>query len=68
MSLIKLNVKGMTCEHCERAVTEALQGVSGVDRVVEVSREKEAAVVEGEPQAADLVKAIEEEGYEAEVA
>ncbi len=68
MSIIKLSVKGMTCEHCERAVTQALQGVKGVERVVEVSRDKEAAVVEGQPQAEALVRAVEEEGYEAEVA
>lgn len=68
MSTIKLNVTGMTCGHCEQAVRKALEGVAGVERVVEVDRERNLAVVEGRSEPADLVAAIEEEGYEAEVA
>lgn len=68
MSTITLNVTGMTCGHCEQAVRKALEGVAGVERVVEVDRERNLAVVEGRPEQADLVAAIEEEGYEAEVA
>lgn len=68
MSTINLRVTGMTCGHCEQAVRKALEGVAGVERVVTVDRERELAVVEGQPQADALVKVVEEEGYGAEVA
>ncbi len=66
--MIKLKVTGMTCQHCERAVTEALAGVSGVENVVAVSRELDEAVVEGSPDVTALISAVKEEGYEAEAA
>jgi len=66
--MINLKVTGMTCGHCEMAVRKALEGVAGVERVVEVSHQKGAASVEGSPQSGDLIAAIKEEGYEAEVA
>ena len=66
--MIKLKVTGMTCQHCENAVTEALSGVAGVEKVVVVSHERDEAVVEGSPEIASLVAAVKEEGYEAEVA
>ena len=61
--MIKLKVTGMTCQHCENAVSEAL---SGVDKVVSVSHERDEAVVEGSPDVASLVAAVKDEGYEAE--
>ena len=64
--MIKLKVTGMTCQHCENAVSEALSGVSGVDKVVSVSHERDEAVVEGSPDVASLVAAVKDEGYEAE--
>ena len=66
--MIKLKVTGMTCEHCENAVSEALSGVSGVEAVVTVSRERAEAVVEGSPDMGSLIAAVQEEGYEAEAA
>ena len=66
--MIKLKVSGMTCEHCERAVEKALSGVAGVDKVVVVNREHNEAVVEGQAEAAALLAAVREEGYEAELA
>jgi len=62
-----LKVKGMTCGHCEASVREALGEVSGVEKVVEVDRETERAVIEGNPSDAALILAITELGYEAEV-
>jgi copper chaperone len=64
--MIRLNVTGMTCGHCESAVQKALASVSGVTRVVEVDREKSLAVVEGQPDVSALIEAIREEGYEDE--
>lgn len=66
--MISLKVKGMTCGHCEAAVRKALAGVPGVTRVVEVSSERNEAKVEGQPDAGALVKAVRDQGYEAEVA
>ena len=64
--MITLKVTGMTCQHCERAVSEALAGVSGVDEVVSVSHERDQATVEGSPDLGELIAAVKEEGYEAE--
>ena len=66
--MIKLKVKGMTCQHCERAVSEALSGVAGIEKVVSVSHVRNEASVEGAPNLSALITAIKEEGYEAEVA
>jgi copper chaperone len=63
--MIKLKVTGMTCGHCEMAVKKALSAVPGVERVVSVDRNREEVVVEGEPDVAALVSAIEQEGYAA---
>lgn len=65
--MTKLKVTGMTCGHCEKGVSQALSQVPGVTRVVEVSREREQAVVEGSADPRDLIAAVQEEGYAAEV-
>ena len=66
--MIRLKVTGMTCEHCEKAVEQALSRVAGVDQVVEVDRERNLAVVDGRAEEDALLAAVREEGYEAEVA
>lgn len=60
--MTKLIVEGMNCGHCVKSVTEALQGVSGVDSV-DVSLEKGEALVEGSADVATLVAAVEEIGF-----
>lgn len=65
--MIRMKVTGMTCGHCEKAVADALGAVPGVIEVLKVSRESEEALIEGEAPATALIKAIEEEGYAAEV-
>ena len=65
--MIRIKVSGMTCGHCEGAVRKALEEVEGVTAVIEVDRGKSLAVVEGTPDAATLIEAIREEGFEAEV-
>ena len=64
--MIKLNVTGMSCEHCVGAVRNALAGVAGVETVVDVSLDRGEAILEGSPEIAVLLAAIEEEGYSAE--
>jgi copper chaperone len=66
--MIRLKVEGMTCQHCVKAVREALSSVPGVDRVIEVDQDSGEALVDGAPQADALVAALRKEGYEARVA
>jgi len=61
-----LQIKGMTCDHCVRAVTRALQGVAGVDNVA-VDLGAGRARVDGPADPASLVQAVEKQGYEAKV-
>lgn len=63
--MIRLKVDGMSCEHCVRAVSQALEQVPGVEQVVEVNLERGEAVVDGEPQVSALIAAVAEEGYHA---
>ena len=60
-----IKVAGMSCNHCKMAVEKALKGVPGV-KAAQVDLEKKQAVVEGSPQREELIKAIEEAGYEVE--
>ena len=60
-----LEVRGMTCGHCESAVKKALSRVPGVVSVGRVDRAANLAEVEGEPSVdpSALVRAVEAEGY-----
>lgn len=66
MSDINLKITGMTCGHCVKAATKALETVPGVESA-EVTLEPGAAVVKGAADPAALIAAVKEEGYEAEV-
>ncbi len=62
-----LQVDGMTCAMCVGHVTRALQGLDGVQSA-QVSLEGRQAIVTYDPakvQAAQMVEAVIEEGYEA---
>ena len=65
--MIRLRIRGMTCDHCVRAVAKALEGVEGVEKVVEVHLGRGEARVEGRADPSSLVSAVRDEGYEAEV-
>lgn len=65
--MITIEIKGMTCGHCVGAVKEALQGVPGVEKVLDVNLKSGEATVQGTADPAALVKAVEEEGYKAMV-
>lgn len=62
--MITLELSGLTCDHCVRAVTQALLDVPGVESA-EVTLER--AVVHGTASPHQLMDAIHEEGYEARV-
>jgi len=59
-----ITVEGMSCDHCERTVEEALRDVGGVTDVA-VDREAERATVEGDADPAALSEAVEDAGYTA---
>ncbi|WLV24080.1 copper ion binding protein [Aciduricibacillus chroicocephali] len=60
-----ISVEGMTCDHCEKSVKDALQELPGVNNV-EVTSNPGKAVVDfdnAKVTLADLEKAIAEAGY-----
>jgi len=67
MNTTELNVSGMTCGHCQTAVTKALKSVEGVTGA-QVDLASGKATVTGTPDPQALVAAIVDEGYGAQVA
>jgi len=60
---VAYRVEGMTCEHCVRAVTEALAAMPGVEDVA-VDLDRGTAAVGGTDVAESAVgAALEEAGY-----
>jgi copper chaperone len=66
MSEISYSVPGMHCGHCERAVSEELRQVEGVDSVYVDLATKLVTVRGPRLDDASLQAAIEEAGYNAE--
>ena len=64
---MKLNVEGMTCGHCQKAVKEALESVPGVEGA-DVNLEAGSAQIHGSADAQVLISAVEDEGYTATLA
>ncbi|UCD25582.1 MAG: heavy-metal-associated domain-containing protein [Gemmatimonadota bacterium] len=70
MASVRLNVSGMTCNHCKGKVEQALNGISGVygvfvelsDGTAEVDYDDSKVTTES------LAMAVTEAGYEARVA
>ncbi|WEL17328.1 Copper chaperone [Halorhabdus sp. SVX81] len=59
-----LTVTGMSCEHCEQTVQEALEAVDGVASAT-ADHESEQATVDGDAEPDTLIEAVEDAGYEA---
>jgi copper chaperone len=57
-----LNVQGMTCGHCEKAVTEAITTVDPA-AVVSIDRSSGKVEINSDQPKDTLARAIEEEGY-----
>ncbi len=68
MPQIQLTVRGMSCASCVRHVEKALQGVSGVQEArVNLATSKASVECEaGKVQRADLVRAVQNAGYDVE--
>jgi len=65
MSQTILKIEGMTCNHCKMRAEKALQGISGVESV-KVDLASKEAVVTGNAERANLVKAVVDAGYSVE--
>ncbi len=63
--MTRLQVSGMTCGHCARAVTQALEALPQVERAL-VDLSTGEVSVEGTADEAAIRHAIEEEGYKVE--
>ncbi len=65
--MASIKVKGMSCQHCKNAVTEALNGVKGLSNV-QVNLEKgEASFDMARPENLEQAKqAVREAGYQTE--
>ena len=63
MEQILLKVKNMSCNHCKNTVEKAVKSVGGVESV-EVKLEQGQVVVTGSAHRDQLIKAIEEAGYD----
>ena len=61
-----LIVSGMTCGHCQTAVTQALKAVPGVENV-NVDLQSGMAQVQGQADQQALIAAVKEEGYGAQL-
>jgi len=66
---VTLNVQGMTCGHCEKAVKNAVNSVNGVSEVVVHLNDKKVDVVFNDAETnVDAIKsAIEDQGYDVQV-
>jgi mercuric reductase len=66
---LTIEVRGMTCDHCERTVAKALQSVPGVEEVLEVSHAGALARVTASREAtpARIESAVAKAGYRARV-
>jgi copper ion binding protein len=68
MATTKLKISGMTCDHCVRTVSQALQQVDGVeDARVDLQRgSAEVDYDERRTSPRQLASAVMDEGYAAE--
>eukprot|EP00850_Spirogloea_muscicola_P003799 SM000015S01299 [mRNA] locus=s15:1234257:1239742:+ [translate_table: standard] len=69
LSVCKLRIAGMTCTTCSGAVEEAVQRVRGVSKATVALATNEAAVEYNSKlvSPADIVKVVEDSGFEAEL-
>ena len=65
--MLRLKVSGMTCEHCVRAITQAVRALPGVEDV-SVDLAQGDVTVAGTPNERAVREAIAEEGYEVQAA
>lgn len=67
MDTMRLQISGMTCDHCVQHVTEAIRGVHGVESAVVSLKRGSALVRHDHADATKLMKAVESAGYSARI-
>jgi copper ion binding protein len=61
-----LKIEGMSCDHCVKHVTEALENIAGVTSAKVSLKDKSAQVEHGDQVTVESLKAaVTEAGYEA---
>ena len=64
MSTLTYSVPGVSCAHCQTAITDEVSALPGVE-AVEVDLETKIVAVTGDPlDAQAIIAAIDEAGYE----
>ena len=64
MTTLSYSVPGVSCAHCQRAIADEVSQLHGVESV-DVDLDRKTVTVTGEPlDAAAIVAAIDEAGYE----
>lgn len=66
MTKIVLKIDGMSCNHCKMSVEKALAQVKGI-KTYQVSLEKGEAEITGDPDLAQVIAAIDDLGYQAQL-
>ncbi len=66
MITIDINVHGMTCDHCRKAVEKAVSSLDGVENTQVNLESGKVHITFNETQSTlnDIKRAIEEEGYQ----
>lgn len=59
----KINIEGMSCNHCVGHVREALEALANI-KSVDVQLDNKCAIIEGEVADEVLKEVVEEEGYD----
>ena len=64
MSTLTYSVPGVSCAHCQSAITNEVEALAGVE-AVDVDLQTKVVTVTGDPLDADaIIAAIDEAGYE----
>lgn len=65
---INLQVSGMSCQHCVKAVTDSVMDLEGVEKVDVALESGSVDVAYNNPslEASQIAEAIEEQGYDVE--
>jgi copper chaperone len=62
MTTINLKVTGMTCGHCEKAVTQAIRSLDSAAEI-SIDRDINRVTIQTPIEPARLIAAISDEGY-----
>ena len=59
-----IEIKGMSCSHCQKAVETALGGIDGVEAKVDLKKNQATVNMRRDVDDKTLKNAVEEAGYE----